>query len=104
MGSKARSPGTCRSRGSSISSFPPFRPARLSVLKRHRRRLGSCPSSLEIVPRFSHPEHLGGQVIGKAPNVGVVLANGRVVVLAGHGDAVLRAFQLVLELPEVLAR
>ena len=80
------------------------RPSDPHPQKLHLRRLCGARLRLEILARLAQAEHLRGEVVGEAADVGVVLAHGAVVVLARHGDAVLGALELVLQLLEVLAR
>ena len=51
--------------------FPASPPVRLEL---HLRRLRRSRRRLEVLPRLAQAENLGGQVVGKAADVGVVLA------------------------------
>src|SRR5213596_446608 len=58
---------------------------------------------LEVRPR-PLADDFCRQHLGEAAYIGVVAVHGVVVVLAGDGDAVLGALELVLERPEILVR
>ena len=73
----------------------------LELHLRRIRRIG-C-RHLEIFPRLAEAEHLGGQVGRESTDLAVELLDRGVVVGTRHGDPVLRALQLILELREVRA-
>src|SRR6266566_1414132 len=86
---RTRPAGHCR-RGAWL-----FREVHLRCL----RRFG--PLQLEVLAR-AFPDRLRRQDLREAADVGVVAVHRVVVVLARHGDAVLRALELVLKRAEVL--
>src|SRR3989442_11455942 len=64
---------------------------------------GAGGLELEVLPR-SLPDELRCEHLREAADVGVVAVCGLIVVLARHGDAVLRPLKLVLQRAEVLVR
>ena len=69
-------------------------PALAPRLKLYIRRLRSSLRGLEVFARLAHSEDLGGEIVGKAADVGVVLSHRGVVVLPCHRNPVLGPFEL----------
>src|ERR1051326_3843639 len=79
---------------------PSVLPSELHLRRLPRRRI----RQLEVFPRLAHPEHHRRQVVGEAPDEGVVVLDRLVLILPRPRDPVLGPLELVLQLQEILVR